>query len=127
MTNSFDVLIIGGGLASLSTKTSLVRSLHTAVVFDTRTYRNSVAKWLHTLPGWDGRDLEDYRAAARQNIMSKYNTVQFATGVTIDNLSRDPKAEFPFLNYDKSNNRLCVHSLLVPRHYLINLAYVIDL
>ncbi|OJD30972.1 thioredoxin reductase [Diplodia corticola] len=100
MTDTFDVLIIGGGLAGLSTALSLVRSLHTAVVFDSCQYRNRKANWLHTLPGWDGRDPEEYRAAARQNILSKYSTVQFATGVVIDNVSRDPEAEFPFTATD---------------------------
>ncbi|KAK7540267.1 hypothetical protein IWX49DRAFT_620373 [Phyllosticta citricarpa] len=100
MTDSFDVLIIGGGLAGLSTALSLVRTLHTAVVFDSRNYRNRKANWLHTLPGWDGRDPEEYRAAARQNILSKYSTVQFATGVEIDHVSRNPEAEFPFVATD---------------------------
>ncbi|KAF5852334.1 hypothetical protein GGP41_007775 [Bipolaris sorokiniana] len=100
MTDSFDVLIIGGGLAGLSTALSLVRSLHTAVVFDSRSYRNHHVNWLHTLPGWDGRDPEEYRAAARQNILSKYNTVQFATGVVIENVVRDPEAEFSFIATD---------------------------
>ncbi|KAI4908884.1 hypothetical protein J4E90_008621 [Alternaria incomplexa] len=100
MSDCFDVLIIGGGLAGLSTALSLVRSLHTAVVFDSRAYRNRKANWLHTLPGWDGRDPEEYRAAARQNILSKYNTVQFATGVVIENVIRDADAEFPFTATD---------------------------
>lgn len=100
MSDCFDVLIIGGGLAGLSTALSLVRSLHTAVVFDSRAYRSRKANWLHTLPGWDGRDPEEYRAAARQNILSKYNTVQFATGVVIENVIRDADAEFPFTATD---------------------------
>lgn len=73
-----DCLIIGGGIAGLSTATSLVRTLHTAVVFDTHQYRNGLAPHLATIPSWDSQDPHAFREAAKADILGKYSTVQFA-------------------------------------------------
>ncbi|CZT23693.1 related to thioredoxin reductase [Ramularia collo-cygni] len=100
MSDKFDVLILGGGLGGLSAALSLVRTLHTAVVFDSHTYRNRKANWLHTIPGFDGKDPEDYRAAARQNILAKYSTCQFANGVKIDHVARNEDSEYAFTATD---------------------------
>ncbi|KAH9905800.1 hypothetical protein F4778DRAFT_727519 [Xylariomycetidae sp. FL2044] len=78
-----DVAIIGGGPAGLTAAGSLVRQLHTAVVFDSKTYRNSRATHMHMVPTWDHQSPEEFRAKARKDILSNYSTVQFVdVGVT---------------------------------------------
>ena len=82
-----DVLIIGGGPAGLSTALSLVRSLHTVVLFDSGVYRNDRANWMHTVPAWDSADPKAYREATRSNLLAKYDTTQFAD-VTVDKVEK---------------------------------------
>ncbi|GAB1317428.1 Thioredoxin reductase [Madurella fahalii] len=72
-----DVLIIGGGPAGLSVATGLARQLYTAVVFDSGVYRNARTKHMHNVPTWDHRDPADFRAAARRDILARYDTIQF--------------------------------------------------
>lgn len=45
----FDALIIGGGPAGLSTALALGRVCRSALVFDSRTYRNSGVQAMHTV------------------------------------------------------------------------------
>ena len=73
-----DVAIIGGGPAGLTAAATLARQLHTAVVFDSRTYRNAQAAHMHMVPTWDHGDPEMFRTTAKQNIQSGYATIQFA-------------------------------------------------
>ncbi|KAB8224438.1 cytochrome P450 [Aspergillus novoparasiticus] len=77
-TPLYDCLIIGGGIAGLSSALSLVRTLHTAVVFDEGIHRNDQAPHLATVPTWDSQDPKRFRDAAKLNILSKYSTVEFA-------------------------------------------------
>lgn len=77
MPTLLDVLIIGGGPAGLSVATGLARQLYTAVVFDSGVYRNARTKHMHNVPTWDHRDPADFRAAARRDILARYDTVQF--------------------------------------------------
>jgi thioredoxin reductase len=72
-----DALIIGAGPAGLSVATGLARQLHTAVVFNTGTFRNSKAKHMHNVVGWDHRNAADFRAAARQDLLARYSTIDF--------------------------------------------------
>jgi 2-polyprenyl-6-methoxyphenol hydroxylase-like FAD-dependent oxidoreductase len=75
MSSSVDVLIIGGGPAGLSTALSLCRARHTAVVFDSGTYRNDLlphARLFHL----GSRDPKKYREAARAELVGRYRTVQ---------------------------------------------------
>lgn len=72
-----DVLVIGGGPAGLAAATALVRQLHTVVVFDSGSYRNSMSKHMHNLPTWDHRDPGDFRAAARKDLLLNYQTANF--------------------------------------------------
>lgn len=73
----YDVLIIGGGPAGLSAALSLARILHSVVVFDSGVYRNQKAEHMHTLPTWDHRAPSEYRASARQELLTRYKTVTF--------------------------------------------------
>ncbi|KAI5923509.1 hypothetical protein F4810DRAFT_209092 [Camillea tinctor] len=73
-----DVAIVGGGPAGLTAANTLARQLHTAVVFDSKTYRNAGAAHMHMVLTWDHKSPSEYRAAARQNISANYSTIQFA-------------------------------------------------
>jgi gliotoxin/aspirochlorine biosynthesis thioredoxin reductase len=73
----YDALVIGGGPAGLSAALTLARALQTAVVFDSGAYRNQRATHMHTLPTWDHVSPAQFRAAARKEILARYQTVQF--------------------------------------------------
>lgn len=70
-----DVLIVGGGPAGLSTALTLARQLHSVVVFDSGSYRNDYADYQHMVLGFDHQEPAHFRAAARENILSRYKTV----------------------------------------------------
>ena len=72
-----DVLIIGGGPAGLTVALTLARQLHTAIVFDSGEYRNAGSNHMHTVLTWDHKDPSDFRTAAKENILSGYQTIQF--------------------------------------------------
>jgi len=77
MPTALDVLIIGGGPGGLAVATGLARQLYTAVVFDSGVYRNARTKHMHNVPTWDHRDPADFRAAARSDILARYDTIRF--------------------------------------------------
>ena len=72
-----DVLIIGGGPAGLGAAVSIVRNVHSAIVFDSNEYRNERSNHMHMVPTWDGKDPKMFRAAARQNVLDVYDTLRF--------------------------------------------------
>lgn len=73
-----DVAIIGEGPAGLSAASALARQLHTAVVFDSQVYRNAGSTSVHMVPGWENKDLKDFRASAQSDILANYSTVEFS-------------------------------------------------
>jgi thioredoxin reductase len=73
-----DVAIIGGGPAGLTAANTLARQLHSAVVYDNSSYRNAGANHMHMVLTWDHKNPEDYRCAARENILENYSTIRFA-------------------------------------------------
>lgn len=77
----FDVLIIGGGPAGLSVATGLARQMHRAVVFDSGFYRNAPTSFMHNIAVWDHTPPAEFRQAARERIMSRYDTIQFESTV----------------------------------------------
>ncbi|OTB01194.1 hypothetical protein M426DRAFT_14771 [Hypoxylon sp. CI-4A] len=78
-----DVAIIGGGPAGLTAAGTLARQLHTAVVFDSKSYRNAKATQMHMVPTWEDRDPKEFRASTRKDILAHYSTIQFSdTSVT---------------------------------------------
>jgi len=72
-----DVLVIGGGPAGLAAATTLMRQLHTVIVFDSGTYRSDGQKHMHNMATWDGRDPAEFRAAAKKDILTHYETARF--------------------------------------------------
>lgn len=73
----YDALVVGAGPAGLSAALTLARALQTAVVFDSGVYRNQRAAHMHTLPTWDHVSPAEFRATAREEIMSRYQTIKF--------------------------------------------------
>jgi gliotoxin/aspirochlorine biosynthesis thioredoxin reductase len=76
MENAVDVLVIGGGPAGLTAATSLMRQRHSVILFDSGGYRNGRAAHMHMVPTWDHRDPAEFRAAARQQTLSNYPTLE---------------------------------------------------
>lgn len=72
-----DALIIGGGPAGLSTALTLARQARSSIVFDSGSYRNDATENMHMLLGFDHASPSDFRAAARDNIASRYDFVTF--------------------------------------------------
>lgn len=89
----FDVLIIGGGPAGLSVATGLARQLHRAIVFDSGVYRNALASHMHNVASWDHKSPEEFRQAARERILSRYDTIQFEN-VEIKKVERNTEGCF---------------------------------
>ncbi|MCJ1247518.1 hypothetical protein MMC30_004732 [Trapelia coarctata] len=73
----YDVLIIGAGPAGLSTALGLARQTYSAIVFDSQQYRNAYADRMHNVVTWDHRPAVEFRATARANIQSRYNSIHF--------------------------------------------------
>lgn len=73
----YDVLIIGAGPAGLSTALGLARQTYSAIVFDSQQYRNAYTQRMHNVVTWDHRPPAEFRAAARENIQSRYNSIHF--------------------------------------------------
>ena len=76
---TYDCLIIGGGPAGLAVALGLARQVRTAVVFDSKTYRNSKVDHMHNVLTWDHRDPAEFRAAARKELTEgRYKTIKIA-------------------------------------------------
>lgn len=73
----YDTLILGAGPAGLSTALALARQLYSVVVFDSRQYRNYPADHMHNVLTWDHKSPVEFRAAAKANILSRYDSVVF--------------------------------------------------
>ncbi|KAI1481084.1 FAD/NAD(P)-binding domain-containing protein [Daldinia eschscholtzii] len=94
-----DVAIIGGGPAGLTAANTLARQLHTAVVFDSKSYRNAGAGHMHMILTWDHKSPEEYRNAARKNILENYSTIQFAD-VAVAQVTKKGATHFEVVDAD---------------------------
>ncbi|KAI0516998.1 hypothetical protein F5B22DRAFT_655343 [Xylaria bambusicola] len=72
-----DALIIGGGISGLAAALTLARQQHTAMVLDSEEYRNAPSPYMHNVLTWDNQETETFRAAAKDNILATYTTIQF--------------------------------------------------
>lgn len=72
-----DALIIGAGPAGLTAALGCARTLSTAIVFDSSSYRNEGITHMHTVPSRDHFDPYEFRRIAREQIESRYETVWF--------------------------------------------------
>ncbi|KAI1376296.1 hypothetical protein F4677DRAFT_459833 [Hypoxylon crocopeplum] len=88
-----DVAIVGGGPAGLTAANTLARQRHTAVVFDSKSYRNAGAAHMHMILTWDHKSPEEYRSEARKNILANYTTIQFAD-VAVTNINKKSDSHF---------------------------------
>lgn len=88
-----DVLVIGGGPGGLTAALTLARQRHTVVVFDSGQYRNAATNHIHTVLTWDHKHPSDFRAAARGNIASGYETTTFRD-VAIEKLQKTKAGAF---------------------------------
>ncbi|KKK22377.1 hypothetical protein ARAM_005552 [Aspergillus rambellii] len=79
--HSVDALIVGAGPAGLTAALTLARQQQTSIVFDAGTYRNDAADYMHLIPGFDHVHPSEFRAAARQNILSNYGQISFEKAV----------------------------------------------
>jgi gliotoxin/aspirochlorine biosynthesis thioredoxin reductase len=97
----FDVLIVGGGPAGLTAATGLARLLHSVVLFDSGMYRNARSSHMHVVPTWDHRDSKEFRAAARKDLLARYNTTQFQD-VKVESISRIDAGLFKAIDSSKT-------------------------
>lgn len=72
-----DALIIGAGPAGLNAALAFARTRTTAIVFDSREFRNEGIKHMHTVASRDHQDPYKFRATAREQIESRYDSIWF--------------------------------------------------
>ncbi|KAI3318689.1 FAD/NAD(P)-binding domain-containing protein [Xylariaceae sp. AK1471] len=77
MSKVVDVLILGGGPAGLAVAGGLARQLHTAIVFNSGSFRNGAAQHMHNVPGWDHENPAHFRAKSKADILARYGTIEF--------------------------------------------------
>jgi thioredoxin reductase len=82
-----DALIIGGGPAGLAAALTLARQVQSSTVLDSGNYRNEGTEYMHMLPGFDHMNPAKYRAAAAENVTSRYHTVSIHN-VTIETVKK---------------------------------------
>ncbi|KAL4741670.1 hypothetical protein BDV11DRAFT_212874 [Aspergillus similis] len=85
----YDALIIGAGPAGLSTALGLARQTYSAIVFNSNQYRNAFSERMHNVVTWDHKPPSDFRAAARDNIESRYNTIYFKDATIVSAAKKD--------------------------------------
>lgn len=105
-----DVAIIGGGPAGLAAASTIVRQLHTAMVFDNHKYRNAKSSHMHMVPTWDHKKLREYCEAAREDILARYSTVQFAD-VGVKKVEK--KSDTHFHVVDESGKERHFHKIIL--------------
>ncbi|QYS95140.1 Pyr_redox_2 domain-containing protein [Trichoderma simmonsii] len=75
----FDVIIVGGGPAGLSTASGLARVRRNVLLIDSGEYRNAPTRHVHDVIGFDGVTPAYFRWVARKQI-SRYGTANLVNG-----------------------------------------------
>jgi thioredoxin reductase len=75
-SSAADVLILGAGPAGLTAAISLARQMQSSIVFDDGAYRNDPAEYMHLIPGFDHVPPEQFRTAAKENMLNNYKHVR---------------------------------------------------
>lgn len=92
-TNTFDILVIGGGFARSATAIGAARNAHTVLVFDSKEYRNKRSAHFHQLATWDGKNPSEYHQAAREEALKNYDTISFKD-IKVDSVKRTKDRTF---------------------------------
>ncbi|KAI0107211.1 putative thioredoxin reductase glit-like protein [Nemania sp. FL0031] len=100
----YDALVVGAGPAGLSAALTLARALQKVVVFDSGVFRNQRATHMHTLPTWDHRSPSEFRAAARAELLTRYQTVSFHDSA-LQNIAKVEGGGFEAMSADGSRWR----------------------
>jgi thioredoxin reductase len=106
----YDALIVGGGPAGLSTALGLARQLYTAVLFDSQQYRNYPADHMHNVITWDHRAPAEFRASAKEDITSRYKSIDFRTS-RIENMRKLEDGTFEAV--DSEHNKIVGKKVVV--------------
>ncbi|KAJ5951041.1 Thioredoxin reductase aclD [Penicillium vulpinum] len=72
MLHIADALIIGGGPAGLGVALALCRQNHSVIIFDSGDYRNKYGE-MHMVSTWDHRYPDEFRSAARTEVVNRYS------------------------------------------------------
>ncbi|EFR04488.1 hypothetical protein MGYG_07496 [Nannizzia gypsea CBS 118893] len=83
---TYDVIVVGGGPAGLSTLSSLGRVRRNALLFDSGYYRNGVTRHIHDIITDDGIVPSEFRKKAREQI-SRYDTTSIKD-VKVTNITK---------------------------------------
>ncbi|KAI0470483.1 FAD/NAD(P)-binding domain-containing protein [Xylariaceae sp. FL0804] len=97
MPEIVDVLVVGGGPAGLNAALAVARNVHTAIVFDSQSYRNARTSHFHMIPTWDGKDPIAFRDAARQNTHDNYDTI-FYKDVKVEKAAKSDEGIFELID-----------------------------
>ncbi|KAK5168606.1 uncharacterized protein LTR77_005915 [Saxophila tyrrhenica] len=82
-----DTLIIGGGPAGLSAAVALARHAHTAIILDSKAYRNAGVQHMHNVPGFDHASPADFRGKVLQDLKQRYHSIEHIAA-SINTLSK---------------------------------------
>ncbi|PLB53455.1 FAD/NAD(P)-binding domain-containing protein [Aspergillus steynii IBT 23096] len=110
----YEVIVIGGGPAGLSSLSSLSRVRRRAVLFDSGEYRNAPTRNMHDVLGNDGTVPSNFRAIAHEQIL-KYSTatVLNKTITTVTPIA-DDATNTTYLNVTDSNGTVySAHKLIL--------------
>ncbi|KAG8624196.1 hypothetical protein KVT40_009172 [Elsinoe batatas] len=100
---TYDVIVVGGGPAGLQTALGLARHLWRILVIDSGSYRNDATSHMHNVPGWDHAKPSDFRKSVRDQILERYDTVNFIEGKWVTKIEKNAEGLFTAALDDGTN------------------------